>query len=104
MGLGLSLSTFRLLHVFLGVGGIGAGIVVILGILGSNQLRGWTGLFLVSMVLTDATGFFFPVAALLPSHIVGAISLIALMMAIIALYIYRLNGAWRGLYVGAVGL
>ena len=104
MVLGLSLSTFTLLHVILSLAGIVAGIVVIFGMLGSNRLPGWTALFLVSMVLTDVTGFFFPVAALLPSHIVGIISLMALMMAIIALYLYRLHGAWRGLYVGAVGL
>jgi hypothetical protein len=102
--LGLSLSMFTLLHVILSLAGIVAGIVVILGMLGSNQLPGWTALFLVSMVLADVTGFFFPVVGLLPSHIVGAISLMALMMAIIALYIYRLHGAWRWLYVGAVGL
>jgi hypothetical protein len=104
MVLGLSLSTFTLLHLILSLAGIVAGIVIILGMLGSNQLPGWTALFLASMVLTDVTGFFFPVAALLPSHIVGVISLMALMMAIIALYIYRLRGAWRWLYVGAVGL
>ena len=104
MVLGLSLSAFTLLHVILCLVGIVAGIVIIVGMLGSNPLPGWTALFLVSMVLTDITGFFFPVTALLPSHIVGVISLMALMMAIIALYIYRLHGAWRWLYVGAVGL
>src|SRR5690242_18426970 len=104
MVLGLSLATFTLLHVILSLAGLAAGIVILLGMLGSHQLPGWTALFLVSMVLTDVTGFFFPVTALLPSHVVGAVSLMALMTAIIALYIYRLNGAWRWLYVGSVGL
>ena len=104
MVLGLSLSTFTLLHVVLSLVGIVAGIVIVIGMLGSSQLPAWTALFLVSMVLTDVTGFFFPAAALLPSHVVGVISLMALLMAIIALYVFRLNGLWRWLYVGATGI
>jgi hypothetical protein len=104
MVLGLSLSNFTLLHVILSLVAIVAGIVVVLGMLGSNRLPGWTALFLVSMVLNDVTGFFFPAAQLLPSHLVGIISLAALALAIIALYVYRLNGAWRWLYVGAAGV
>jgi len=104
MVLGLSLSTYTLLHAILSLIGIAAGIAIVLGMLGSSHLPGATALFFVSMVLTDITGFFFPVAGVLPSHIVDAISLTALMVAIIALYIYRLRGAWRWLYVGAVGL
>jgi hypothetical protein len=39
----------------------------------------------------------------LPSHIVGVITLAVLVVAIVALYVYRLAGAWRWIYVtGAV--
>jgi hypothetical protein len=49
------------------------------------------------------TGFFFPRSQVLPSHIVGVISLIVLAAAIVALYVYRLAGPWRWIYVaGAV--
>ena len=49
------------------------------------------------------TGFFFPADRLLPSHIFGIISLVVLAAATLALYGYRLAGAWRWIYVaGAV--
>jgi hypothetical protein len=49
------------------------------------------------------TGFLFPVDRVLPSHVVGAISLVALAAAIVARYPKRLAGRWRSVYVvGAV--
>jgi hypothetical protein len=49
------------------------------------------------------TGFFFPSEKLLPSHVVGITSLVALAFALLALYAFQLAGAWRGVYViGAV--
>jgi hypothetical protein len=41
----------------------------------------------------------FPFSQLLPSHIVGAISLVVLAVALIALYGQRLAGAWRWVYI-----
>jgi len=103
MILGMSISTFTLVHVVLSLVGIFAGFVVLFGMFSSKSLEGWTALFLATTVLTSATGFFFPTAQLLPSHIVGIISLIVLAVAIVALYTYRLAGAWRWIYVvGAV--
>jgi hypothetical protein len=104
MVLGMSLSTFTLLHVILSLVAIVAGVIVGAGMLGSRRLPGWTACFLATAVLTSVTGFFFPAAQLLPSHIVGMISLAALVLAIVALYVYRLRGAWRWLYVGGAGL
>jgi hypothetical protein len=47
----------------------------------------------------ECDGILFPVERILPSHIVGVLSLIVLAVTIAALYIYRLAGAWRWLYV-----
>jgi len=99
MVLGMSLETFTLVHVILSLVGIASGLVVIFGMLGSNRLVGWTALFLASTILTSATGFFFPVAKLMPSHVVGIISLVFLAAALLALYVLRLGGAWRWIYV-----
>jgi hypothetical protein len=104
MVLGMSLATFTLVHVILSLIGIVAGIVVLIGMLGSKRLAGWTALFLATTVLTSITGFFFPVAHLLPSHIVGIISLVALAVAISALYAFHLRGAWRWLYVSGAAV
>ena len=59
----------------------------------------WTGVYFVTTVLTNVTGFGFPFATLLPSHIVGGISLLVLVVAIAARYWKHLTGAWRGVFV-----
>jgi hypothetical protein len=99
MILGMSLSTFTTFHVVLSLIGIAAGFVVLFGMLGSKKLPGWTALFLATTVLTSATGFLFPFDHLLPSHIVGIISLVVLAIALFALYGRRLAGSWRWIYV-----
>ena len=72
--------------------------VVVFGLLGGKRLDGWTGVFLLTTVLTSVTGFFFPFHQFLPSHAVGIPSLIALALALFALYGRHLAGAWRRVY------
>ena len=103
MILGMSTSAFTLFHVVLSLIGIVAGIVVVAAMFGSKTVNGWTALFLVTTVLTSVTGFLFPSDQVLPSHIVGVVSLLVLAIAIVALYGYRLARSWRWIYVaGAV--
>ena len=99
MILGMSLSTFSSVHVIISLIGIVSGIVVMFGLLGSSRKTGWTALFLLTTVLTSATGFLFPFTTLLPSHMVGILSLGLLVIACIALYGMKLSGAWRWIYV-----
>lgn len=99
MILGMSVSAFTQFHVALSLVGILAGTVALFGMFGSKTLPTWTLVFLVTTVLTDVTGYFFPRDRILPSHIVGAISLVVLAIAIFALYGRRLIGAWRWIYV-----
>jgi hypothetical protein len=99
MILGMSTSAFTTFHVVLSLVGIATGLVVAAGMFGSKRLDGWTAIFLATTILTSVTGYFFPADRVLPSHIVGAISLVVLAVATIALYRYRLEGAARGLYV-----
>lgn len=101
MILGMSIPTFTFVHTALSLVGILVGLVALYGMFGSKRLEGWTLVFLVTTVLTSVTGFFFPVEKILPSHVVGVISLLVLAVAIAALYIYRLAGAWRWLYVAS---
>ena len=103
MILGMSTATFTSVHVILSLIGILAGLVVLFGMLRSRPLSGWTALFLATTVLTSVTGFLFPFERLLPSHIVGIVSLVVLAAALVALYVRRLAGSWRWIYVaGAV--
>jgi hypothetical protein len=95
----LSLETFTLVHVALSLVGIIAGVVVFAGFLADARYPVWTAIFLSATVLTSVTGFGFPFTRLLPSHIVGLISLVVLAVALYALYRARLEGLWRPVYV-----
>jgi hypothetical protein len=99
MILGMSIPTFTFVHTALSLVGIFAGLVVLFGMFRSRRLPGWTLVFLVTTVLTSVTGFFFPVERILPSHVVGVISLAVLAVTLAALYLFRLAGSWRWLYV-----
>jgi hypothetical protein len=92
-----------LFHVAISLAAIASGLIVLYGLLTANRMSGMTLLFLVTTGATSATGFFFHREHLLPSHIVGAISLVLLAVTIAALYIYHLHGLWRPVYaLGAV--
>jgi len=95
----LGMDTFTFVHVSLSLIAIAAGVIVLLGFITDAALPGLTALFLLTTVLTSATGFGFPFSELLPSHIVGIISLVVLAVAIYALYGAHLRGAWRWVYV-----
>lgn len=97
--LGLSFSAFTTLHVVISLIGIVAGVIVLLAMTGGRHLGGLTAVFLITTVLTSVTGFMFPFNQLLPSHVVGAISLAVLVLSLLALYGKHLAGAWRAVYV-----
>jgi len=86
-------------HVVISLLGIVSGYVVIGGMLQAQRLPRMTAFFLITTVLTSATGFLFPFVKLLPSHILAVLSLIVLAIAIYALYSRRLAGRWRAVYV-----
>ena len=96
---GMTTSTFTQVHVVLSLIGIGAGLIVMLGLLAGKQLDRWNTLFLITTVATSVTGFGFPFDHLLPSHKVGIISLVILTGAIVARYALHQAGAWRRIYV-----
>jgi hypothetical protein len=99
MVLGMSLSTFTALHVVISVIGIGSGFLVVWGLLKNKRFDGATAIFLVTTVLTSLTGYLFPFTHLLPSQIVGAISLVALVIALYARYGQHMERSWRSTYV-----
>jgi hypothetical protein len=97
----LSMATFTLVHVVLSLAGIATGFIVIGGFLSAKQLNKSTALFLATTVATSATGFGFKVDHFMPSHALGIISLVLLVVAIYALYVKHLAGGWRWIYVVA---
>jgi hypothetical protein len=99
MILGLSIENFTILHVAISLIAIVSGLVVLAGMLQVRRLPGWTALFLVTTILTSVTGFMFPISGLTPGIVVGLISIVILAIALTALYLKRLVGAWRWIYV-----
>jgi hypothetical protein len=93
-----ALATYTAVHVIISLIGIVSGLIVAAGLLSSKRLDQWTKLFLSTTALTSITGFGFPVDHLLPSHVVGALSLLVLAIAIFARYGRRMAGAWRWTY------
>jgi hypothetical protein len=92
-------TTYTLIHVVLSLVGIASGLVVVLGLIAGKRLRLSNALFLGTTAATSITGYGFPFDHLLPSHIVGAVSLIVLALAIYAYYVRHLAGRWRVTYV-----
>jgi hypothetical protein len=93
------MDTFTLVHVVLSLIGIGSGLVVLYGMLRNKRMNSGTALFLAATVLTSVTGFFFRVEKLLPSHVIGIISLVVLAVAIVARYVRNMSGSWRAAFV-----
>ena len=99
MVLGMSLATFTMVHVVISLIAIVAGLIAMFGMLGSKPQAGLTAIFLLFTILTSATGFLFPFTELLPSHMIGILSLLLLAIACIALYVMKLSGSWRWIYL-----
>jgi hypothetical protein len=75
-----------------------------IGWLKSDPSRVPTAIFLATTILTSVTGFLFPFTKLMPSHIVGIISLVMLAFATFALYGKHLSGIWRPIYTVTAAL
>jgi hypothetical protein len=91
--------TYVLVHVVLSLIGIFAGLVVVGGFIAGVRVPRWVGLFLTTTLLTSVTGFGFPFVTLLPSHIVGALSVVVLFGAIAARYWKHLDAGWHRTFV-----
>lgn len=89
---------FTLIHVLLSIAGIIVGFVVVGGMLCGNSLPGWAAFFLITTVLTNVTGFFFPFHGVTPGIILGVLSLLVLAPCLYALYGKHLAGGWRKTY------
>ncbi len=90
---------FTYFHVLLSLAGIFTGFVAVSGMISGKAFGGWIAAFLATTVATSVTGFLFPFHEFLPSHGVGIVSLVALALAVYALYAARLAGAWRRIFV-----
>jgi len=93
------LVAFTLFHVLISLVGIVTGFAVVFGWISHRERPKLTLTFLVTTALTSLTGFGFPFARFLPSHAFGAVSLVLLPLAGVALYAFELRGIWRRVYI-----
>jgi hypothetical protein len=98
MILGMSVAAFTQFHVALSLVGIASGLAVLYGLWHANRLPAMTCIFLVTTVATSVTGFMFD-SPFDPARAVGLLSLLVLALAILALYVFKLSGRWRLIYV-----
>lgn len=94
----IDLLTYTAIHTGLSLVALLTGFVLFSSLIRSQRLKGWTALFLLTAIATDATGFGFPTADLDPAKIVGIVSLVALALAMLARYVGGLTGIWRWAY------
>lgn len=92
------------IHTILSLIAIGTGVCVILCMSKGSRPGLSTLAFLITMIATDVTGFLLPATKLLPSHIVGIISLVLLALALAAHYAFHFAGAWRWIYALTMGI
>jgi hypothetical protein len=100
----LSLDPLTLTHVAITLIAIFSGFVVLNQMRSSTLSGGWTGIFMLTSVLTSVTGFvFFHPPGFTPAQGTGIVALLVLGPTLYGLYAKRLAGPWRAIYViGAV--
>jgi hypothetical protein len=99
MILGMSLRTFTYLHVYISLLAIGAGFIVVYGMIAAKRVPLLTSVFLFMTALTSLTGFLFPFKGVTPADVLGILSLIVIVIAFIARRRSQTSGVWRGTYV-----
>ena len=98
MILGLSFETFVLLHVLISIVGIVTGLVALVAMIRGAAPDWVTHVFLWTTALTTLTGFLFPISVITPAVATGIVSTAILIPAFLALYAFRLAGAWRWIF------
>jgi hypothetical protein len=99
--LGLSIPTFTMLHVVVSLVGIASGVLVLLRPSASTKASSLNTLFLATTIAASVTGlmYMFVVLRFRLGHQLSVVSLAVLAPAVLALYRYRLTGAWRAVFV-----
>ncbi len=107
MVLGISLTTYTVVHVVLSLLGVASGVLVLLRPSASPKAWGLTTLFLATTLAASVSGLLY--LLLFPrfhlGHWIGVASLLVFAPTLLALYRHRLAGRWRLVWVaGATAL
>jgi len=103
MIIGIPTAIFTQLHVLISLLGIFTGFVLLYEMLKGSHARAWASVFLVTTTATSITGFMFH-TPFGPPDVIGVISLVVLLIALVALYGFHLQGRWRWIYVASAAM
>lgn len=93
-------TTLTGLHTWISLAAIVLGLPVVLALVRAERPGpGLAAAFLALAFLASATGFLFPFSGLKPSHVVGAIALAVVAVAVYA-HSGTVTGIWRAVYAG----
>jgi hypothetical protein len=96
---GIPTHVFLEIHVAVSLVALVAGLIVFYGLISGAASAGWTFVFLVTLILTSVTGYPLAPFGFDPPRAVGTLSLILLAIAVVAIYGFKLSGAWRWIYI-----
>jgi hypothetical protein len=96
---GIPTHLFLQIHVAISLVALVAGLIALYSWLSGKVSSGWTAFFLVMIILTSVTGFPLPPFGFDPPRMVGILSLILLAIAVLAIYVFRVAGAWRWIFI-----
>ena len=95
------LTLITVVHTAISLAAIPIGAVAIAGLFrGAYDV--WTKAFLVTAVATTFTGFIFPFRGVTPAFVTGIVATIVLIAVLLALFRYRVVGAWRWIYAAGM--
>ena len=96
---GISSSLYTNIHVIISLIAIVTGFIVVFGMLAGRPLGVWNTIFLWTTIADQRYRIRLSDPAVTPRIVVGIISLLFLAVALFALYLKHLTGAWRWIYV-----
>ena len=91
--------TFLTLHVALSLVGVVSGLAAAYAMVHGHYPPAMTAIFLATTILTSATGFPLPPYGFDPPRVVGTLSLVLLAIAVAGIYVFKLAGRWRWIYI-----
>ncbi|WP_431284408.1 hypothetical protein ACQW02_06240 [Humitalea sp. 24SJ18S-53] len=93
------MTTLTVLHTAISLIATAAGFVVVADLMRARSSAAWLPVFLVTAFITSASGFLFPFNGVLPSHVVGVLALVTLVLVVVA---RRASPPWRGVEVAGL--
>lgn len=96
----LGLTPLVAFHTLLSLLALVVGIVVTLDLVAGRAAPRGAGLYLVLGLLSVLTGFVLPASKILPSHVVGVISLVLLVLAVVGRR--KATGTWRRTFAASL--